>query len=260
MFSKFENKNPKVDIIIPNYNKGQFLEETINSVAKQTYENWHLYIIDDNSTDNSVEVINKFSSLKNITVTKLNKNKGSAFCRNYGMRISQSKYIAFIDSDDSWSDDKLEKQISFMEKNNFNFTYTDYTPFFEINGKKNFKKKTNIKNYFDYESFIKNSSINTSTMIIARSILQSHRFRKIKMHEDYLFKCEILKNENIANKLDEDTAFYRILDNSRSKKRLQRIYWLWYINKNFNKINLIKNLILIISVIINSIKKYGRIK
>ena len=144
-----------------------------------------------------------------------------------------------------------------MEKNNFNFTYTDYTPFFEINGKKNFKKKTNIKNYFDYESFIKNSSINTTTMIIRRSILRNHRFKKIKMHEDYLFKCKILKNNNIANKLNENTAFYRILNKSRSRKRLQSIYWLWYINRNFNKINFIKNLILIIFVIINSIKKYG---
>ena len=257
MFSKFENKNHEVDIIMPNYNKGQFLEKTINSVITQTYKNWHLYIIDDNSTDNSVEVINKFSSLKNITIAKLHKNKGPAFCRNYGMRISQSKYIAFIDSDDGWTKSKLERQISFMEKNNFNFTYTDYTPFFEINGKKNFKKKTNIKNYFDYESFIKNSSINTTTMIIRRSILRNHRFKKIKMHEDYLFKCKILKNNNIANKLNENTAFYRILNKSRSRKRLQSIYWLWYINRNFNKINFIKNLILIIFVIINSIKKYG---
>ena len=257
MFSKFENKNSEVDIIMPNYNKGQFLEESINSIITQTYKNWHLYIIDDNSTDNSTLIVNKFSKVKNITVTKLNKNMGPAFCRNYGMRISQSKYIAFIDSDDSWSINKLEKQISFMKENNFNFTYTDYTPFFEVNGKKKFKKKTNVKKYFDYESFMKNSSINTTTMIIARSILQNHKFKKVKMHEDYLFKCEILKNNNIANKLDEDTAFYRILSKSRSRKKLQAIYWLWHINKNFNKINFIKNLILIIFVIINSIKKYG---
>ena len=111
MFSKHENKNPEIDIIMPNHNKGQFLEETINSVITQTYKNWHLYIIDDNSNDNSVLIISKFSNLRNITVIKLHKNMGPAFCRNFGMRISQSKYIAFIDSDDSWSNDKLEKQI-----------------------------------------------------------------------------------------------------------------------------------------------------
>ena len=257
MFSKHENKNPEIDIIMPNHNKGQFLEETINSVITQTYKDWHLYIIDDNSNDNSVLIISKFSNLRNITVIKLHKNMGPAFCRNFGMRISQSKYIAFIDSDDSWSNDKLEKQICFMKKNNFNFTYTDYTPFSEVYGKKKFKKKTNVKKYFDYESFMKNSSINTTTMIIARSILQNHKFKKVKMHEDYLFKCEILKNNNTANKLDEDTAFYRILNKSRSRRKLQGIYWLWYINKHFNKVNFIKNLTLVIFIIINSIKKYG---
>ena len=65
MFSKFENKNTAVDIIMPNYNKGQFIEETIISIITQTYKNWHLYIIDDNSNDNSVLIISKFSNLKN---------------------------------------------------------------------------------------------------------------------------------------------------------------------------------------------------
>ena len=148
------------------------------------------------------------------------KNLGAGGSRNNAIKIANGEYIAFCDCDDLWKKNKLEKQISFMEKNNFNFTYTDYTPFFEINGKKNFKKKTNIKSYFDYESFIKNSSINTTTMIIRRSILRNHRFKKIKMHEDYLFKCKILKNNNTANKLDENTAFYRILNKSRSRKKL----------------------------------------
>jgi len=249
-----------VDVILPNYNKGKFLEESIKSVIDQTYKNWHLYIIDDCSTDNSKEIIDNFSNLKNVTVIKLYKNKGPAFCRNYAMRISKSKYICFIDSDDSWLSNKLEKQIFFMEKNNLSFTYTDYTPFFENNGKKKFKKRTFLKDYFNYETFIKNSSINTSTMIIARSILGSCRFRKIKLCEDYLFKCKLLTNNNVAKKLNENLAFYRILNESRSSQRLKNIYWLWYINKNFNKLNFFHNIISIFFISINSIRKYGGIK
>ncbi len=252
-----EKNIPLVDVILPNYNKEKFLEEAINSVIVQTYKNWHLYIIDDNSSDNSEKIIDKFSNLKNVTIIKLKKNKGPSFCRNYAMRISKSKYISFIDSDDSWLSDKLEKQITFMEKHNLSFTYTDYTPFFETIGKKKIKKRTFLKDHFDYRTFIKNSYINTTTMIIARSILGSHRFRKIKLLEDYLFKCKLLKDNNIAKKLDEDLAFYRILNKSRSSQRLKNIYWLWYTNKNYNKLNFFDNIISIFFISINSIKKYG---
>ena len=246
-----------VDVILPNYNKAEFLEEAINSVITQTYKNWHLYIIDDNSSDNSEKIIDKFSNLKNVTIIKLQKNKGPSFCRNYAMRISKSKYISFIDSDDSWLSDKLEKQIYFMEKHNLSFTYTDYTPFFENFGKKKIKKRTFLKDHFNYRTFIRNSSINTTTMIIARSILGSYRFRKIKLLEDYLFKCKLLKGNNIAKKLDENLAFYRISNKSRSSQRLKNIYWLWHINKNYNKLNFFDNIISIFFISINSIKKYG---
>ena len=249
-------EKPTVDVILPNYNKAQFLEEAINSVINQTYKNWHLFIIDDHSTDNSIKIIKNLQNLKNMTVIKLNKNKGPSFCRNFAMRISKGKYVSFIDSDDSWDNNKLEKQINFMEKNNLKFTYTDYTSFIDKNGKKEKIKKTSIKEYFDFKSFIKNSSINTTTMIISRSILGSHRFKKIKLCEDYLFKCELLK-KNDANKLNENLAYYRISKSSRSSKRLKNIYWLWNINKNYNKLNFVQNLISIFFISINSLKKYG---
>ena len=108
------------------------------------------------------------------------------------VRLSKSKYISFIDSDDTWDPKKLEKQIRFMEDNNFDFTYTDYTPFFERDGIKKIKKSTSLVESFNFETFIRNSSINTTTMIISRSILKTHRFKKIKLLEDYVFKCGLL--------------------------------------------------------------------
>jgi len=94
-------------------------------------------------------------------------------------------------------------------------------------------------------------------MIISRSILGSHRFRKIKLLEDYLFKCKLLKDDKVAKKLNEDLAFYRILNKSRSSQRLKNIYWLWYVNKNYNKLKFFDNIISIFFISINSIKKYG---
>ena len=250
-------KDPFVDVIMPNYNKGQFLEEAINSVINQTYKNWYLYIIDNHSVDNSLQVIKKFSNLNNIKIVLLKKNKGPSFSRNYGMRISKSKYISFLDSDDGWTKDKLEKQISFMEKNNLNFTYTDYTPFFEENGIKKIKKRTFLKDNFNFKTFTKNTSINTTTMIISRSILGTHRFNKKIKLEDYLFKCNLFKSNNVAQKLSEDLAFYRITSKSRGSNRLKNIYWVWHINKNYNKLKFFDNFISVFSIAINSIKKYG---
>ena len=97
-------------------------------------------------------------------------------------------------------------------------------------------------------------------MIIARSILSTHRFKKIKLCEDYLFKCKLLKENNTAKKINENSAYYRILSGSRSSRRLKNIFWLWYINKKFNKLNFIRNIISIFFISLNSIKKYGGIK
>ena len=256
MINEHTREEPFVDVVVTNYNKSEYVEEAINSVINQTYKNWHLFIIDNGSTDNSLRIINKFSNIKNVKIIALKKNEGPAFGRNYGMRISKSKYICFLDSDDGWAKDKLEKQISFMEKDNLNFTYTDYTPFFEKNGKKKFKKRTRLKNYLDYKTFMRNTSINTTTMIISRSILGIHKFKNVRL-EDYLFKCELLKNNIVARKLDENLAFYRILTKSRSSQRIKKILSLWYINKNYNELNFFQNIMSIFFISINSIKKYG---
>ena len=132
---------PFVDVIMPNYNKGEFLEESINSVINQEYKNWNLFIIDNLSEDNSKKVLNNFKNKhKNINIIYLSKNKGVAFSRNLGIRLAKSKYISFLDSDDYWSSKKLKEQIKFMEQSDISFSYTDYTPFFIKNNKKIYKK------------------------------------------------------------------------------------------------------------------------
>jgi len=91
---------PVVSIIIPNYNKSKYLEECINSVLNQTFKSWRLVIIDDASKDDSKKILNKFSNQKEISIIYLKKNKGVSFCRNLGMRLVQTEYIAFLDADD----------------------------------------------------------------------------------------------------------------------------------------------------------------
>ena len=128
MENKIQEKT-KIDIILPNYNSSKFILQTIDSILKQTYKNWKLIIVDDFSDTETKNILKKISKRKNIKVFYLNKNYGAGFCRNFAIKKSNSPYVAFIDSDDIWEKDKLKNQISFMKKNSFSFSYTDYKTF-----------------------------------------------------------------------------------------------------------------------------------
>tara|TARA_B100000427_G_C15376183_1_gene536696 strand:- start:12 stop:782 length:771 start_codon:yes stop_codon:yes gene_type:complete len=253
---KTSKKEPQVDIIIPNYNKDKYLTECIESVINQTYKNWFLYIIDDNSKDKSKEILQKYKTFQNIKVLSLNKNKGPSFCRNLGMRISNAQFISFLDSDDIWTSDKLKTQINFMLINNYEFTYTDYIPFFHKNKNKKYINNTTLEKSFNFNEFILNTSINSSTMILKRESVGLIRFKKTKLLEDYLFKCEVLKKIR-AYKINKPLAYYRIIPGARSSNKILNVIWLWKINKNYNKLNFFINIKTIFLAIFNSFKKYG---
>ena len=119
-----------VSIIMPSFNTAPFIAESINSVIAQTYTNWELIIVDDASTDNTDEVvtgtIRHCERNEAIHYLKNDRNRGAAYSRNRALREAKGTWIAFLDSDDLWTHDKLEKQIAFMEKNGYAFSYTLY--------------------------------------------------------------------------------------------------------------------------------------
>ncbi len=118
--------NELVSIIMPSYNTGQFIENTIKSVLAQTYTNWELILVDDCSTDSTDEVVSAFLSDARIHYIKNERNSGAAVSRNRALREAKGKWIAFLDSDDLWMPEKLKKQILFMGKNGYHFSYTNY--------------------------------------------------------------------------------------------------------------------------------------
>lgn len=116
-----------VSVIMPSYNTSDFISETIKSVLNQTYTNWELLIVDDCSTDNTDEIVRPFLLDKRIRYLKNENNSGAAVSRNRALREAKGKWVAFLDSDDLWMPDKLSKQIRFMEKNSYHFSYTNYS-------------------------------------------------------------------------------------------------------------------------------------
>lgn len=115
-----------VSIIMPTYNCGRFIRESISSVLAQTYTAWELLIVDDCSTDNTAELLAAYKD-ERIHYMRNEQNLGAALTRNRALREAKGRYIAFLDADDLWLPDKLERQIAFMEQNGYAFTYHEYT-------------------------------------------------------------------------------------------------------------------------------------
>ncbi len=245
-----KEKKIKVNIILPNFNSSEYIKETIKSIIGQTFKNWELIIVDDCSDKKTKKVLQKFSKNKKIKIFWLKKNKGAGYCRNLAIKKSKSPYLAFIDSDDIWKKDKLETQLRFMENNNYLFTYTNYETF----GKR--AKLISPAKEYDFKKFVNDTSICTSTMIVKRNILKNIEFTNSEICEDYFFKCKILKICN-GYCLDDFLTKYRIRDNSLQSSSLKNFYWIWKINKQYNKFNFIENFTSLIFISINSLRKYG---
>ena len=245
-----KQKKIKVDIILPNFNSSDYIRETIKSIIGQTFTNWKLIIVDDCSDKKTKTILQKFSKNKKIKIFWLKKNKGAGFCRNLAIKKSNSPYLAFIDSDDIWKKDKLETQLRFMENNNYLFTYTNYETF----GKRT--KFISPAKEYDFKKFVNDTSICTSTMIIKKNILKNIKFINSEICEDYFFKCKILKICN-AYCLDDYLTKYRIRKNSLQSSSLKNFYWIWKINREYNKFNFLENFFSLFFISINSLRKYG---
>lgn len=118
--------NGLVSIIMPSYNTAEYIGKAIESVQNQTYENWELIIIDDCSSDNTDEIMQQYIRDSRVYYLKNEKNSGAAVSRNKAIKLAKGKWIAFLDSDDLWNPEKLEKQINFMKRNQYDFSYTKY--------------------------------------------------------------------------------------------------------------------------------------
>ena len=248
------NKKFNVSIILPNYNSQNFIKFTIQSIIGQTFKNWELILVDDNSNAETKKIINQYKKYKKIKIYQLKKNKGAGYCRNFAIKKSKYEYLAFIDSDDIWKKNKLKKHLKFIEKNNYDFSYTSYRTFSE-DQKKN--SAINPPRLFNFNSFTKNTSIATSTMIVKKKAAKGIKFTNTEICEDYYFKCKILKKVSNAYLLDDYLTYYRIRKDSLQSNKLKNFFWIWKINSQYNKFNFFQNLISLFFISLNSLLKYG---
>lgn len=247
-------KDSLVTIITPVYNSERFIKKTIESVSKQTYKNWELILIDDCSTDNSSEIIQDLSKDDNrIRYIRLEKNSGAAVARNTGLEKAQGRYIAFLDSDDLWEPNKLEKQLQFMMNNDIGFSFTAYKLIDEKGNSLN--KIVNVPEQIDYNGLLKNTIIGCLTVMIDRDKIGDFRMPLVRAGQDTATWLSILRNGYNAYGLNEPLAKYRKVKGSISSNKIKALRRTWNTYRNLEKLPLIKSIYVFLCYILNAIKK-----
>lgn len=244
-----------VSIITPSYNSARFIKQTIESVIKQTHQNWEMIIIDDCSIDASVEIIQGYMQKDSrIRLIKLEKNSGPAIARNKGIKAAKGKYLTFIDSDDIWNQYFLEKSIKFINAKKCDFVFASYERVDEnLNPILNpfiASKKVN------YNDILKTCNISCLTAFINIKNIGKFYMENVG-HEDYTLWLKILKKIDCAYGIQEPLAKYRILNNSLSRNKIQSALWQWQIYRKIEKLSLIQSLYYFVQYTYYGFKKYN---
>ena len=212
---------PKVSIIMPAYNAEKTVVQAINSVTGQTFRDFELIVIDDCSKDNTLSVIKKLAKEdERIVLLRNEKNSGVSQTRNYGISMAQGELIAFLDSDDMWREDKLEKQLEIFEK--YDNAVISYTASSFINNEGNpYKYVMQAPEKIDYKSLLRKNLLSCSSVMIMTEVMKGIQMPNDRMHEDYYTWLTVLKNTDYAYGVNEPLLIYRLSANSKSANRIK---------------------------------------
>ena len=210
-----------VSVIMPSFNTGEYIAASIESVLEQTYSNWELLIVDDCSADNTTEVIGRYQDPR-IILLKNKTNSGAALSRNYALREAKGRWIAFLDSDDTWEPKKLEKQLRFMQENGYAFTFTDYRiclngvwmPYINTG-----PDVVNKRKMYDYCYF------STITVMYDRSVIGLIQIADMRKNNDYAMWLQAIEKSD-AHRLPECLSYYIKHDDSiTGGSKLRLVKW-----------------------------------
>ena len=243
-----------VSIITPCYNSELYIEDCVNSVIAQSYDKWEMIIVDDCSTDSSLEKIMLFSDIDSrIRIIKLEENHGASVARNIALEDANGSFIAFLDADDFWAPLKLERQINFMKKNNIAFSFTSYKITSQSGDITN--NIVRAPKEISYNSYLKNTIIGCLTVIINRKITGSFKFPKIKSSHDMALWLEIMRRGYNAYGLHTSYAFYRIVATSNTANKLHAATDVWRVYRDIENLSLFYSLFCFANYVINALKK-----
>ena len=242
-----------VSIITACYNSEKFIEECITSVLNQSYQNWEMLIVDDNSSDNSSILIKSYSKQDDrIKPLFLNYNLGPAMARNKAISIAKGKYIAFLDSDDIWLPEKLELQINFMKKNNYSFVFSSYSV---ISDDEKSKYTISVPETISYKRYLKNTIIGCLTVMLDKEKFTNIKMPNLRSSHDMATWLNLLKECGCAYGIQQKLAIYRDHTSSNTSNKFKAAYDVWNVYREHEKLNLLYSIYNFVIYAINAFRK-----
>ena len=243
-----------VSIIMPCYNAAPYIAQSIDSVLAQTYEDWELLITDDGSTDKSVDIIQAYCDKdERIRLERSETHCGPGTTRNKAMARARGQYIAFLDADDLWLPDKLERQMAFMTENHYGFTFTGYEL---ISEKGDASGKTVMTDeVMDHKKYLRNTIIGCSTVMLDTAIVGEVRMTRDDTSDDMTLWLELMHRGFKAYPLDLVLAKHRIRKDSASSNKFKATRDVWRVYRVNEGMPLLKSMYCFMGYAYNAIKK-----
>lgn len=230
----------EVSIITPAHNAENFLPETIDSVLDQTFRDWELIVVDDCSTDRTFEIASAYAAKDpRVRVLRNEVNSGVAATRNRGLEVASGDYIAFVDSDDLWLPEKLEKQLRFMKEKGVAFSYTDYQKY--ITETKERGKVLRAPTKMTAKKILGNTAIGCLTVMVDRKTVGDFRMPPLSHTEDNCTWQEILSRGYVGYRLPMVLSLYRISDRSMTSDKSRAAKQQWETYRKYYKFSFVKS-------------------
>ena len=235
---------PQISIVVPVYNAEKYIEQTVDMVMKQTFTDWELILVEDCSKDNSAEVLRSLESElqdARIRVIYKEKNEGAAKARNTGIDAATGKYLAFLDADDIWMENKLSDELAFMQKKQAAFVFTAYE--FGDENAVGTGKIVKVPEILTYKKALSRTIIFTSTTMFDVSVLGKDLVKMPAVpSEDTATWWRILRSGYVAYGYPEVTTIYRRPPQSLSSNKGTAIYRIWYLYREVEKLPVIASM------------------
>lgn len=229
---------PLVSVIMAAYDTEAFIAETIASVQAQTLGDWELLVSDDASSDRTTAIVTAAAALDpRIRLLRLERNSGVAQARNLALETAQGRFIAFLDSDDIWLPQKLERQVAFMEEQDAAVSYTAFRRIDESG--RRIGRLIKVPTRLNYQRLLKNTAIATLTSMIDTAKTGPIRMTEVR-RDDYILWLSLLRRGFVAHGLREDLARYRVVRGSLSSKPIRSAAWVWDVYRKVEKLGIVE--------------------